>query len=229
MCSARSGTALPYPLPTLPPVLARLFLVRHGEVHNPGHICYGDLPGFGLGPNGRRQARAAADYLAPTGADLLLCSPLRRAKETAAIIGRRLGLRPLADEGLTEWKLGMRWAGTAWEDLPALFPGELEAYLDHPAELPFSPESIAAAAGRVVALVDELGRSHPGSRAVLVSHQDPVQAARLHLTGGLPADLHIDKPGHGSVLTLEPGSPWRLAARWEPPGPATSFPPVADG
>ena len=209
-------------------MLARLFLVRHGEVHNPRHVCYGDLPGFGLGPNGRRQARAAAAYLAPFGADLLLCSPLLRAEETAAIIGRRLGLRPVVDERLTEWRLAARWAGTVWEDLPALLSGELEAYLNHPADLPFSPESIAAAAGRVVDLVGQLGRSHPGSRAVLVSHQDPLQAAHLQLTGGSPADLHLDKPGHGSVLTLTPGPPWSVTARWEPPGPATSFPPVGD-
>lgn len=209
-------------------MLARLFLVRHGEVHNPDHICYGDLPGFGLGADGRRQARAAAAYLAPAGADLLLCSPLRRARETAGPIGRRLGLRPFTDERLTEWRLATRWAGVAWGDLPAAFPGEVEAYLDHPADLPFSPESIAAAAVRVAALVDELGRSHPGSRAVLVSHQDPMQAACLYLTGGRLADLHVDKPGHGSVLTLDPGPPWRLAARWEPPGPASPFPPVGD-
>ena len=226
MCSASAATSLPYPLPTLRPVLARLSLVRHGEVHNPGHICYGDLPGYGLGPNGRRQARAAGAYLAPSGADLLLCSPLLRARETAAIIGRSLGLGPVADDRLTEWRLATRWAGAAWEDLPALFPGELEAYLSHPADLPFSPESIAAVAERVVDLVEELGRSHPGSRAVLVSHQDPIQAARLRLTGQPLSSLPVDKPGHGSVLTLEPGTPWSLAARWDPPGPVASFPPA---
>jgi broad specificity phosphatase PhoE len=227
MCSAKAGTVLPYPLPTLPSVLARLFLVRHGEVHNPDHICYGDLPGFRLSPAGRGQALAAADYLASFGAGLLLCSPLPRARETAGIIGPRLGLVPITDDRLTEWRLGVRWAGTRWEDLPAAFPGELEAYLDHPADLPFAPESIAAAAERVAALVDELGRSHPGEQAILVSHQDPIQAARLLLTGGPLTDLPTDKPGHGAVFTLEPGAPWRLTGRWEPPQPGSPFPPLA--
>ncbi len=209
-------------------MLARLFLVRHGEVHNPDHLCYGDLPGFGLSPAGRRQARAAAAHLARAGADLLFCSPLLRAQETARIIGRRLGLTPVLDQRLTEWRLGMRWAGVCWEDLPAAFPGELEAYLDHPADLPFSPESIEAAAGRVAALVEELGRAHPGRRAILISHQDPIQAARLLLTGERLKNLHRDKPAHGSVLTLSPGSPWQPAAAWNPPGPAAPFPPVPD-
>lgn len=227
MCSAKLGTGPPYLLPTLPPVLARLFLVRHGEVDNPNHLCYGDLPGFGLSPAGRRQAHAAADYLAAAGADLLVCSPLTRARETADIIGRRLALAPACEPRITEWRLGIRWAGARWEDLPALFPGELEAYLDHPTDLPFSPESIAATARRMAAAIDGLGRAHPGGRAILVSHQDPIQAVRLRLTGGSLADLHVDKPAHGSVLTLTPGSPWRLAAAWSPPGPVLPFPPVS--
>jgi broad specificity phosphatase PhoE len=122
----------------------------------------------------------------------------------------------------------MRWAGVRWEDLPTAFPGELEAYLDHPADLPFTPEPIAAAARRVAAMVDDLGRAHPGGRAILVSHQDPIQAARLLLTGGRLESLHRDKPAHGSVLTLTPGSPWQAAAAWSPPGPAAPFPPVSD-
>lgn len=221
-------TFSPYPLPTLPPVLARLFLVRHGEVLNPDHICYGDLPGFRLSRNGIRQARAAADHLARVGADRIICSPLRRARETARVIGRRLGLTPLVDERLTEWRLGTRWAGNVWEQLPTVFPGELEAYLDHPDDLPFSPESIAAVADRVEATVDDLGRLCPGKQAILVSHQDPVQAARLRLTGGSLGDLHRGKPGHGAVFTLVPGAPWRLAEAWEPPGSVGLFPPVGE-
>ena len=200
--------------------------MRHGEVANPRHVVYGDLPGFGLSPLGRRQAEGAAAHLAPQGADLLLTSPLQRAVETAAAIGGALGLRAVPDERLTEWRLGMRWNGTVWEDLSRTFPGELEAYLEHPADLPFSPESLAAVAARVASLVDELGERHPGARAVLVSHQDPVQAARLLLVGADLATLHRDKPGHAAVLTLLPGPPWREAARWEPAGDGRRFPPV---
>jgi broad specificity phosphatase PhoE len=207
-------------------VLGRLHLVRHGEVANPRHVVYGDLPGFGLSPLGRAQAEEAADYLAGHRADLLLASPLQRAVETAEAVGRRLDLAPALHPALTEWRLGMRWNGVVWEDLPRAFPGELEAYLEHPTDLPFSPESLAEVAARVVALVDDLGRRHPGSTVVLVSHQDPVQATRLALTGGDPASLHRRKPGHAAVLTLEPGAPWREVAWWEPAARSTTFPPV---
>ncbi|MBM3694489.1 MAG: histidine phosphatase family protein [Actinobacteria bacterium] len=207
-------------------MLGRLHLVRHGEVANPAHLCYGDLPGFGLSPLGRRQARSAAAHLAARGADLLLASPLQRAVETAEILARALGLPVALDERLTEWRLGVRWRGVAWESLPSAFPGELEAYLEHPADLPFAPESLAATAERVGDLIEELGRRHPGIAAVLVSHQDPLQAARLLLTGGDPGALHRGKPGHAAVLTLVPGPPWREISHWEPPLPGVRFPPV---
>ena len=207
-------------------MLGRLYLVRHGEVANPRHVVYGDLPGFGLSPLGRTQAAEAAAYLAGCGAGLLLTSPLQRAVETAETIGRRLGLPAVADLRLTEWRLGGRWNGVIWEDLPTTFPGELEAYLDHPADLPFSPESLEEAAQRIAALVGELGEQHPGAAAVLVSHQDPVQAARLLLTGGDLADLHRAKPAHAAVLTLSPGRPWREIACWEPAATGARFPPV---
>ena len=43
-----------------------IHLIRHGEVHNPDHVVYADLDGFGLSELGRQQARAAAARLAET-------------------------------------------------------------------------------------------------------------------------------------------------------------------
>jgi broad specificity phosphatase PhoE len=78
----------------------------------------------------------------------------------------------------------------------------------------------------VAAVAADLGAAHPGATAVLVSHQDPVQAARLLLTGGDLAALHRGQPAHAAVITLTPGTPWLEASYWAPDGPATRFPPV---
>jgi hypothetical protein len=51
---------------------------------------------------------------------------------------------------------------------------------------------------------------------VIVSHQDPIQAGRLRLVGAPLSDLHQDKPGHGAVVTMRPGTAWRLETVWEP-------------
>jgi len=198
-------------------VLARLHLVRHGEVHNPDHLVYAALAGFGLSDLGRSEAEAAALHLSTGRIDVIAASPLQRALESALPIANRHGLEVTVDTRLIEWGLLDRWAGIVWEDLADEFPGEVDAYLSHPHDLEFSPESLDAVVQRFAAVVADLGEAHPGGMAVIVSHQDPVHAARLVLTGRSLEDRATDKPGHGTVITLEPGDPWVEAARWDPP------------
>jgi broad specificity phosphatase PhoE len=206
-------------------VLARLYLVRHGEVHNPDGVVYSDLPGFPLSALGRRQAEAAAGHLADCGAAVVLTSPLERAVETAAIIGAGLGLTPESVPGLTEWGLSLRWAGTEWNRLEERFPGELAAYFAHPESLPFSPESLGAAADRMATVVALVG-AYADQGAVLVSHQDPIQALRRRLLGQGWERFHDDKPTHASVITLECGAAgsWRETGHWHPDA-GEAFPP----
>ena len=209
-----------------------LHLVRHGEVNNPDHVVYADLDGFGLSERGVAQAEAAAARLASAPVALVVVSPLQRARETAGVIASaHPNARSIVDDRLTEWRLGSRWAGTVWEDLPDRFPGELEAYLAHPEDLPFSPETLEAAGERFAAAAAEAFASIPTGDVVIVSHQDPVQAGRLTLTERSFDNFHQHKPGHAAVITLatsaEPDPGWRRVDWWEPDqGPA--FPPLSD-
>ena len=209
-------------------MLARLHLVRHGEVLNPDGVVYSDLPGFPLSPLGRTQAAAAAEHLASSGASLLGTSPLQRATETAAFISDRLGLEPVVLPGLTEWGLSLHWSGIPWHLLDDRFPGELAAYFAHPFDMPFSQESLDALAIRMGEVVEHLGQYHPGATVVLVSHQDPIQALRFHLLGRGWEEFHHGKPGHAAVITLDnTGGTWSESAVWQPEAGA-AFPPPQD-
>jgi phosphohistidine phosphatase len=75
----------------------RVYLVRHAEAA-PGEPD--DLRA--LTPDGRRAARDLGDRLANEGVrpDAVISSPLLRARETAAEIGRALGVEPEADDRL---------------------------------------------------------------------------------------------------------------------------------
>ena len=207
-----------------------IHLIRHGEVHNPDHVVYADLDGFGLSDLGWQQARAAAARLADTDVCAIVHSPLQRAAETAGEIaaGRKVLLE--VDDRLTEWKLGTRWAGVVWEDLPERFPGELEGYLATPTDLPWSPEPLSSVAACVAAAVGAAMERHPAGDIVFVAHQDPVQAGRLALLGRRLEELQQEKPAHAEILTLETSNPtlaepWQEVERWAPDqGPA--FPPV---
>lgn len=206
-----------------------VFLVRHGEVENPDRVVYADMPGFGLSERGRREAAAAAEFLAAQSVAAIYASPLDRAQETAAIIGDACGVAITTRNDLTEWLVARRWKGVTWEDLPTAFPGELEAYLEHPTDLPFADESISDLGERVATAARQLAIAHPAQQIVLVSHQDPIQAGRLTLRGLPLADLHVDRPGHCDVLTLEPGEPWTETDHWVPSiggDPPPAWPPI---
>lgn len=200
------------------------YLVRHGEVLNPDHIVYADLDGFGLSALGRSQAAEAATRLPP--GSTIVSSPLERAVETSEIIAAALDTSVGLDEELVEWHMPRRWAGEVWEAIDTRFPGELTAYLEHPHDLPFAEESLDALAGRVADAVRRHRREVNGP-LVIVSHQDPLQAVRLELTGRPLATLQQNKPGHGSVITLEGtgDGEWRKLSMWAP-AQGEMFPPI---
>ncbi len=195
-----------------------LHLVRHGEVYNPDHVVYATLTGFGLSDLGWRQAEATADRLARLDVASVLSSPLQRAVETAATIAAPHRKPVATDPRLEEWSLGTRWAGLAWETLPQQFPGELEAYLAHPHDLPFTEETLDQLADRMAASIHDMWecRDRP-AHAIVVSHQDPIEAVRRLMTGRDFAEFHTGKPGHATVITLVPdGAGWREAEVWTP-------------
>ena len=202
----------------------RIHLVRHGEVLNPDHVVYAGLPGFGLSERGRAQAAAAGRYLARQAVGTIVTSPLRRARETAEIIGSELSLEAQTDPRLTEWGVVSSWAGLRWDDLPTLRPGMVEAYLDHPDDLDFTPETLEELAQRMSEAIGDLSKAEKGEVAV-VSHQDSVHAARRYLSGQGFADFSLGKPGHCGVVTLEHSdNGWEVVAEWEP-SQGGAFPP----
>ncbi|HEX9645059.1 MAG TPA: histidine phosphatase family protein [Acidimicrobiia bacterium] len=215
-----------------------IHLVRHGEVDNPNHVVYADLPGFGLSEMGRRQAAEAGRYLEGRPVAAIVTSPLERARETADALAAGVGVgtdRRLVeiDERLTEWLLARHWAGVAWEALAEERPGEVEAYIADPLSLRAGIEPLTTVVARVAGAVAAALERHPAGEVVLVSHQDPLQAIRLAMTGRHLAAQHTDKPGHAEVVTLshhapETEAPWTEIAAWRPEqGP--TFPPPPGG
>ncbi len=197
--------------------MTTLLAVRHGEVANPNHVVYGDLPGFDLGPRGVLEAQAAAEYLSNFNVDAVVASPLTRAVSTATAIADRVGIPLTIEPDFTEWNLNPAWIGVCWEDLPTAFPGQLAAYLATPDRLDFAHETLEDLATRM-----RLGalRSvpYPGSEVVIVSHQDPISSLILSLTGQPLSALLNSPPPHASVTRIVGSvtSGWTVQNRWEP-------------
>jgi broad specificity phosphatase PhoE len=189
-------------------------LVRHGEVENPQGLVYGSLPGFDLSERGRAQALAAARHLSGAPLAGVWSSPLRRALRTAEPIAAAHRLAVRVEPDLIDWKIDS-WTGIPWSELLTRRPGELEAYLEDPRHLPFAAETLEDLAERMAGAVVHIAGGAEGDIAV-VGHQDPLQAARLHLTGRPLTLQHRDRPGHASVITLAPGIPWQELEHWRP-------------
>ena len=156
-------------------------LLRHGEVHNPGKILYGRLPGFRLSDAGIAMAEKAAGWFSGRDVTLLVSSPLERAQQTAAPIAEVLSLPVQIDDRLIE-------AGNAFEGLRV---GVGDGALRQPQHWwklrnPFRPswgEPYVEIAARMLAAVEAARDTARGHEAVLVSHQLPIWTLRLHLEG----------------------------------------------
>lgn len=159
----------------------RVHVIRHGEVHNPGGILYGRLPGFRLSENGAAQAAAVADYLSHRDIVAVIASPLQRAQETAAPIAARHNLTVDTDHDLIEsanFFEGRRVSpgDGAWRDPRVWW------HLRNP----FTPswgEPYTEIAARMAAATDKARVRAAGHEVVCVSHQLPVWTLRMHVTG----------------------------------------------
>jgi broad specificity phosphatase PhoE len=151
-----------------------LIVVRHGRTEaNASGLLLGQRLDPGLDGLGQRQALALA--AAVTGATRVVCSPLRRTRETAAA----LGLPVTIDERWIEIDYGTL-DGTPLADVPA------ETWASWRADVGFVPgggESLAAVGDRVRTACDDLVEEAREHDIVVVSHVSPIKAAAAWALG----------------------------------------------
>lgn len=100
-----------------------LYLMRHGESEtNVSHVFSGRSVDPALTEEGRKQARRGAEALRDVPLTAIYTSPLARAAQTAAIVGRAIGLEPGGSPDLEEADLGTI-EGTSWD-----VPGNLQVF-----------------------------------------------------------------------------------------------------
>ncbi|MBW3640236.1 MAG: histidine phosphatase family protein [Actinomycetota bacterium] len=156
-------------------------LLRHGEVHNPGAVLYGRLPGFGLSEDGHTMARDAAEALQDRNITVVIASPLQRAQETATPIAEMLGVPIGTDERLLE-------SENVFEGKPfGVGDGALRRPQHWPhLRNPFVPswgEPYAVIAERMLAAAQSARDQARGTEAVCVSHQLPIWTVRRYVEG----------------------------------------------
>lgn len=171
-----------------------LLLIRHG-------LPVSGIAGPGLSPEGTEQARRLGRWLTGENVGVLVTSPMRRARETAATIAEEMGREVAAVvDDLREWDT----------DLPPA------AYYAIEEMGPTNPRAIAIAEGRyddfvpeldrdafrrrTAKVLDELLERWPGSTTAAVCHGGLINA----MVGGvleIPALFWVN-PGYTSVTRL---------------------------
>jgi ribonuclease H / adenosylcobalamin/alpha-ribazole phosphatase len=153
-----------------------MLLLRHGETdHTAQRRFSGGASDPGLSEIGRRQADLTADHLAARGGiDVVVSSPLRRARETAGAAGDALGVEVVIDDDLRECDFGS-WDGLAFGDVASQWGPELAAWLAAPALAPPGGESLEQVAARVGEAQARMLARHSGRSLLVVAHVTPIK------------------------------------------------------
>ena len=170
--------------------LSGIVLARHGETDDNLEPIraqgWRDTP---LNETGRAQAAGLAEKLAGESVASLWCSDLSRARETAEIVGGRIGLSPRPDARLREGNRG-RWEGRLFADIAREEPERFAAWLRAGPEFRFpGGESLGEHSARVLASLGDIHASaelpalvvcHGGSIRVVLCSRDPRRLAAFH-------------------------------------------------
>ncbi|MEV4009605.1 bifunctional RNase H/acid phosphatase [Nonomuraea angiospora] len=177
-------------------VATSLLLLRHGETALSVERRFSGRGDAELTPNGLAQAAAAAERLSrePYRLDVIVSSPLKRARQTAEAVARRTGLDVEVDEDLRELDFG-DWEGHTFTEVQRRWPAELSAWLADPETAPPGGESFATVARRVQAAGERLVERYEGKTVLAVSHVTPIKMLlRLALMAPLESlyRMHLD-------------------------------------
>jgi broad specificity phosphatase PhoE len=168
------------------------YLVRHGETTGgPGDP--------GLASTGLAQAQAVAAQLATRPISYVFASPLRRARETAAIIAAAVGCDVEIDERLRERANWGDVPGQSWDDFVAAWH---RSHADRDYVVPGGLSANEAGARAAAFVRDWHARfTDDDSEVVAVAH------------GGIIVDLLLEFVDEATLLELRPDL-WRLGLRW---------------
>lgn len=177
-------------------------LVRHGATGANLDNRFAGRTDEALHRQGREQAEELGRRFAAIGLHRIVCGPLARTVETAAIIAAATGSPRLVDARLTEIDLP-HWDGLTKDEIRARFGPEYPTWLESPQAFAVAGcETVAAVQRRAVAAVEELFAGHPGQRLLVVSHLIVIRSLLLHYLGMEIARFRTLKVGNGEVVRL---------------------------
>lgn len=155
-----------------------ILLARHGETDdNIEPIRIQGRRDTPLNDTGRAQAAELAERVSGEGVASLWSSQLSRARETAEIVGARLGLEPVVDDRLAEGDRG-ELEGRYWRDVAREEPQLYAAWRRAGEGFRFpGGESLREQMDRTLAALDDIRAAGP-LPALVVAHGGSIRVVR---------------------------------------------------
>ncbi len=158
------------------PAKNKYFLMRHGEseFNLVNKISSTPNDKNHITEKGRTEAVAAATLLKKDGVDLIYASDLVRAKETAEIVAKEIGL-PIESiiyaPEIRELNAGT-YNGKTWDEYRATFTSVADRFeAEHVTE---DGESLLDVRDRATKFIYDLEKKHAGKKILIVSHGDTI-------------------------------------------------------
>jgi broad specificity phosphatase PhoE len=183
-----------------------MYLARHGQT---AYNAEGRFQGQGpvpLDERGREQAAALAEQAVAYEFAALWCSPLLRARETADIVARRIGLSPREDARLMETDTG-DWTDRSFAEVIAEAPEEFARFKDGDPTFAFpGGESFAQQGVRVAGAFHDIKRAE--APTLIVCHGGVIRIALFQRTKD--RDALSDPVPNATIVPLDPRGSRRI-------------------
>lgn len=184
-------------------IKAKWFLVRHGETNankNQWLSGHKDEP---LNENGKEQAEETAKKLVGLDIDLIISSDLSRARETAKIIARKLGVEVVIDKELREKNYG-EWEGKTFDEISKKHGFDFwDLYKRYEFQTP-GGERWQEVEERIWGAFNKHRGTHKHKNIVIVSHGGALRMLRKKIMN-LTIEESLSRPGikNSEVIRLD--------------------------
>lgn len=151
--------------------MIKFFLVRHGETQWNKQEIFRGLKDIPLNKTGLNQARALAQNLKNIPIDLILSSPLKRARQTAQEISKLQGIQVRNEPAFIDINFG-RWQGISKTKVKEIYPKLYHQWLQQPHKVRFPRgETLYEARQRVAHALMKLARQSQTENVLIVTHR----------------------------------------------------------
>ena len=154
-----------------------IIFLRHGQAeNNTKKILAGRTPGINLTEQGKEQAEQAGEMIKNLNISAIYSSPIDRAMQTAEIVGKHTGIKPISDNRLIELDMG-KFTMMPYNEIFEKHGNVFLKFYEGSLEISHNGvESFAEVQKRVFDIVDFVKNKHKDENVVLVTHMDPIKA-----------------------------------------------------